>query len=79
MFGFTGGRCRPTSVSVLAGELTGMAAGTPAVVVPCEEFLTFGPAPGRYHSQAATFYAGGAYLEATTEPDREVLSRCPCR
>lgn len=74
MFGLTGGRCRLTSVSVPASELAGMAAGTPAVVAPYEELLTFGPAPGRYHSQAATFDAGGAHLEATTEPDREVLT-----
>ena len=44
------------------------------VVVPYEELLTFGPAPGRPHSQVAVFDAGGARLEAATESDLNVLS-----
>jgi len=74
MFGFGGGRCRLTSTSVPAGELARLALGIPAVVVPYEELLTFGPAPGRTHSQPAVFDKGSAYLEAVTESDLEVLS-----
>jgi hypothetical protein len=74
MFGLGGGRCRLTSVSVPTDELARLAAGTPAVVVPYEELLTFGPAPGRPRSQVATFDGGAAYLEAVTESDRDVLT-----
>lgn len=74
MFGLGGGACRLTSVSVPGSELDRLAAGTSAVVVPYEELLTFGPAPGRPHSQVATFAAGAAYLEAVTESDRDVLA-----
>jgi hypothetical protein len=74
MFGMAGGPCRLTSVSVPAGELESLAAGTSAVVVPYEKLLTFGPAPGRHHSQVVTFSSGAAYLEAMTESDREVLA-----
>jgi hypothetical protein len=74
MFGFGGGICRLTSVSVPPDELARLASGTPAVVVPYEKLLTFGPAPGRPHSQVATFAAGAAYLEAMTESDRDVLT-----
>ena len=72
--GFGGGRCRLTSTSVPTSELARLASGTPAVVVPYEELLTFGPTPGRRHSQVAVFDAGGAYLEAVTESDLNVLS-----
>lgn len=73
MFGLSG-RCRLTSTSVPASELDRLASGTSMVVVPYEELLTFGPAPGRPHSQVAVFDAGGARLEAATEFDLSVLS-----
>ena len=73
MFGLSG-RCRLTSTSVPASELDRLASGTSMVVVPYEELLTFGPAPGRPHSQVAVFDAGGARLEAATESDLSVLS-----
>ena len=63
-----------TSVSVPLDELARLASGTPAIAVPYEKLLTFGPAPGRPHSQVATFSAGTAYLEAMTESDRDVLT-----
>jgi len=74
MFGFGGGRCRLTSVSVPVDELARLASGTSAVAVPYEKLLTFGPAPGRHHSQVAIFAAGAAHLEAMTESDRDVLT-----
>jgi hypothetical protein len=74
MFGFGGGRCRLTSVSVPLDELSRLASSTPAVAVPYEQLLTFGPAPGRPHSQVAIFSAGVAHLEAMTESDRDVLT-----
>jgi hypothetical protein len=74
MFGLSGGACRLTSVSVPVSELDELAADTPTVVVPYEDLLTFGPAPGRPHSQVATFAAGASYLEAVTESDRDVLA-----
>ena len=74
MFGLSGGACRLTSVSVPCTDLDELAAGTQAVVVPYEDLLTFGPAPGRHHNQVATFTAGAAYLEAVTESDRDALT-----
>jgi hypothetical protein len=74
MFGWAGGPCRLTSVSVPPDELSRLAAGTPAVSVPYQELLTFGPAPGRPHTQIATFTAGAAYLQAMTESDRDILT-----
>jgi hypothetical protein len=74
MFGFGGGPCRLTSVSLPIVELAGMAAGTAAQAVPYEKLLSFGPAPGRPHSQVAVFDAGVGYLEALTESDLDVFS-----
>jgi len=74
MFGLGGGICRLTSMSVPVDELARMASGTPAVAVPYEKLLIFGPAPGRPHSHVAAFSAGAAYLEAMTESDREILT-----
>ncbi|HEY1704086.1 MAG TPA: hypothetical protein VGG75_30685 [Trebonia sp.] len=73
-FGLGGGACRLTSTSVPPGELAALAHGTPVVVVPYEELLTFGPAPGRPHSQVATFATGTARLEGLTESDRDALA-----
>ena len=74
MFGLDGGKCHLTSVSVPTNELARLASGTPTVVVPYEKLLTFGPAPGRPHSQVGTFAAGAAYVEGITESDRDVLT-----
>ncbi|MGO9276928.1 MAG: hypothetical protein ACLP3Q_05250, partial [Streptosporangiaceae bacterium] len=75
MFGFGGGRCRLTSMSVGLDELVRLALMTPAMTaVPYEELLTFGPAPGRHRSQVAIFSEGAAYLEAMTEADRDILT-----
>jgi hypothetical protein len=75
MFGLGGGGCRLTSVSVELDELAHLASSTPAMTaVPYEKLLTFGPAPGRHRNQIAIFSEGAAYLEAMTEPDRDVLT-----
>ena len=75
MFGFGGGGCRLTSVSVALDELARLASSAPAITaVSYEKLLTFGPAPGSHRSQVALFSEGAAYLEAMTGSDRDVLT-----
>ncbi len=78
MFGFGGGACHVVSASVPLHELEALAAqSTGATAVPYETVLTFGPAPGRYHSHVSQWHEGKTRVDPMTDSDREVL-RAPC-
>lgn len=74
MFGLGGGACYLTSTTVPVDALERLATDVPSVkVVSYEQLLTFGPAPGRVRSHAATWHEGRTRLEPQTEADRDLL------
>jgi len=75
MFGFGGGACYLTSATVSLGELEQLAAEVPSVrVVPYENLLTFGPAPGRIRSHVCNWVSGSTRLDPVSDADSEILS-----